>query len=230
MHKKSLVIGHRGACGYAPENTLASFTKALELNVDMIELDVHQCASRELVVIHDSTVDRTTNGTGAVVQKTYEQLSQLNAGDGQKIPTLPEVLDLVDRKAAIDIEIKDVHATDAVGALLTQYVETQGWHWSDFLVTSFDFDVLLYLKNKFPHIQRAPVLETYSHTSDASIKEIGGTIVVIEYTQVNRGVIDDFHRKNISVFVFTVNNATIAQRFRQIGVGGIISDYPNRIA
>jgi glycerophosphoryl diester phosphodiesterase len=73
-------IGHRGACGYAPENTLLSFQKAIELNVDMVELDVYVCKTGELVVIHDEKVDRTTNGHGYVMEKTFEELRSLDAG------------------------------------------------------------------------------------------------------------------------------------------------------
>jgi len=101
-----LKIGHRGAMGYEPENTLRSFKKALDLKVDMIELDVYVCKSDELIVIHDDKVDRTTNGQGYVVNKTFEELRTLDAGKNEKIPTLSEVLNLVNRKAKLNIELK----------------------------------------------------------------------------------------------------------------------------
>ena len=87
-------IGHRGAMGYAPENTLVSFEKALDLKVDMVELDVQLCKTGELVVIHDLTVNRTTNGEGDVAKLTLQELKCLDAGKGQQIPLLEEVLDL----------------------------------------------------------------------------------------------------------------------------------------
>ena len=87
MDKKILKIGHRGAMGHEPENTLRSFKKALALNVDAIELDVYVCKTGELVVIHDDKIDRTTNGTGYTEDKTFTELRQLDAGKGELIPT-----------------------------------------------------------------------------------------------------------------------------------------------
>lgn len=101
-----LRIAHRGASGYAPENTLAAFKKALEFDIDVIELDVHLTKDNHLVVIHDKTVNRTTDGKGKVADKTLAELQKLDAGNGEKIPTLQEVLDLVNRKALVSIEIK----------------------------------------------------------------------------------------------------------------------------
>ena len=103
---KLLKISHRGACGYEPENTLASFKKAIEINADMIELDVHVCKTGEVVVIHDEKVNRTTNGKGYVSQKNLESLKKLDAGKGKKIPTLIEVLDLVNKRVKVNIELK----------------------------------------------------------------------------------------------------------------------------
>ena len=126
-----LHIGHKGAAGYAPENTLASFQKALDLGVDMIELDVHKSKSGEIVVIHDDTVDKITNGKGKVGELTLKELKKLDVHFGsetkltrpmsgaeqirkEKIPTLKEVLDLVNGKIKINIEIK---ARDTAGGL-----------------------------------------------------------------------------------------------------------------
>ncbi len=94
-----ITIGHRGASGYEPENTLVSFKKALALGVDAVELDVHLSKDGYVVVIHDKWVNRTTNGMGLIAHKTFNEFKKLDAGNGEKIPTLPEVLELVDRKA-----------------------------------------------------------------------------------------------------------------------------------
>jgi len=92
------LFAHRGAPGLGfPENTLLSFQKALEYNIDMVEFDVHRCKSGELVVIHDYRLERTTNGSGYVKDHTLEELRLLDAGQGQKIPTLEETLDFIDR-------------------------------------------------------------------------------------------------------------------------------------
>ena len=98
-----LKIGHRGARGYAPENTLKSFQKAIELGVDAVELDVQLCKSGELIVMHDDTVDRTTDGSGFVKKLKLKDLKKLDAGMGERIPTLEEVLDLVNRRVKVNI-------------------------------------------------------------------------------------------------------------------------------
>jgi len=101
------IVGHRGAAAYAPENTLASFEKARELGVDMVEFDVHLTADRRCVVIHDETVDRTTDGHGAVGEMTYEELRALDAGEGERIPSLEELLEWArDVGMALSVELK----------------------------------------------------------------------------------------------------------------------------
>src|SRR5579859_986244 len=100
------VVGHRGAMGYCPENTLASFERGLELGADWIELDVHPSRDGELIVIHDETLERTTNGHGLVGEHTLAELRELDAGDGQRLLTLNEVLDWArDQNTVLDIEI-----------------------------------------------------------------------------------------------------------------------------
>ena len=104
------IIGHRGARGLEPENTIRSFQKALELGVDYIECDVHLTKDGHIVLIHDHTLDRTTNETGDVNDYTFEEIRKLDAGKGKKIPTLQELLDLVRGKVKIHIELKDTGA------------------------------------------------------------------------------------------------------------------------
>ena len=94
-----LKVGHRGARAYEPENTLRSFRKALELGVNAVELDVRRTKDGELVVIHDDKVDRTTNGRGLVNELTLEEIEKLDAGKGEKIPTLEEALEFLDKKS-----------------------------------------------------------------------------------------------------------------------------------
>ncbi len=100
-----LRVGHRGAKAYAPENTLASFRKAIEIGVDAIELDVRKTKDGHLIVIHDADVKRTTNGKGLVSELTLEQIKSFNAGEGERIPTLQEALDFLDKKVKVLIEL-----------------------------------------------------------------------------------------------------------------------------
>src|SRR5262252_5883544 len=103
-----LVGGHRGNPAEHPENTLASFRSAIELGVDLIECDVHLSADGELIVIHDHTLDRTTNGTGLVVQRSLADLRRLDAGGGERIPVLAEVCELARDRVGLAVELKQI--------------------------------------------------------------------------------------------------------------------------
>jgi len=106
------IIGHRGARGIEPENTMGSYRKAIELKVDYIECDVHKTKDGKIVLIHDHTVDRTTNGKGLVSDFSFDEIRKLDAGKGEKIPTLQELLDLARGKVKLHIELKDETATE----------------------------------------------------------------------------------------------------------------------
>src|SRR6478672_815772 len=103
---KILIIGHRGAKGYKPENTLSSFQKAVDMKVDGIELDVHSSSDGEIVVFHDETLDRMTNGRGNISQYSFSELRDFRIAREHQIPTLKEVFDLVDKRCLINIELK----------------------------------------------------------------------------------------------------------------------------
>ena len=130
-----LNIAHRGASAYKPENTLASFQKAIDLNVDMIEFDIRLSKDKKIVVIHDETVNRTTNGRGKVRNKDLEQLKLLNAGDGESIPTLEEVLTLIGGRCLINIEI----AERGIAKRLVEALQPFYYMWDSIVISSFSF-------------------------------------------------------------------------------------------
>ena len=107
-------VAHRGASGSYPENTLLAFRKAVEIGADEIELDLHSTKDGHLVVMHDGTVDRTTDGTGAIAEMTLSEIKALDAGKGERVPTWEEVLDLVQGKVGLNIHLKE--GGDADGA------------------------------------------------------------------------------------------------------------------
>lgn len=224
------IIGHRGASGYKPENTLISFKKALDMGVDMIELDVHLTADGKLVVIHDETVDRTTDGTGHVTSFSFEQIRQLDAGRGQKIPLLSEVVDLVNKQVPINIELKGKGSSAAVAKLITEYITTKGWTEDLFIVSSFDLEELEAFIKLMPQIHTGALYEgepvrflafaRREHTYSANFNS-----VFVTNKDVYRA-----HRSGLLVYVYTVNDGAEAQRMEQLHVDGIFSDYPDRMA
>ena len=115
-----LRIGHRGAKAYEPENTLRSFKKALEIGVDAVELDVRKTKDKQLVVIHDADVKRTTDGKGLVSELTLKEIKEFSAEQGEKIPTLKEALDFLDKKVKILIELKEAGVEEKVLAVVLE--------------------------------------------------------------------------------------------------------------
>src|SRR5690606_20004499 len=137
MQHKILKIGHRGAKGYVAENTIESIQKALDFKVDGIEIDVHVCASGELVVFHDVTLDRMTNGTGEVGKSTLSELKKLKVNGQYQIPTLEEVLETIDKKCLLNIELKGKNTASKTCEIIQKYINTKGWNYQDFIVSSF---------------------------------------------------------------------------------------------
>lgn len=222
-------IGHRGAMGTEPENTLRSFSKALELGVDMIELDVHLCKSGELVVVHDNKVDRTTNGKGYVSRKSLAELKILNAGKGEKIPTLPEVLDLIDGKVKINIELKGKETARLVAELIEKYVSIHNWQYENFLVSSFDHLELKKFHKLNPAVKIGILFKRAPLRLSSLIEKLNPWSIHPPLKIVNRKFVDAMHKKGKQVFVWTVNEKKDIGRMRALGVDGIFSDFPDRL-
>lgn len=224
-----LHIGHKGTAGYAPENTLASFQKALNLSVDMIELDVHKSKSGEIVVIHDNTVDKTTNGSGKVGELTLKELKKLDAGNGERIPTLTEVLDLVDNKIKINIEIKTRDATKRVVKIIEEYVQ-KNYTYKSFLVSSFDYRNLIKVKLLNFKIPLGVITKRKLILLNLLFAQLVNAYSInILYTSVSKKIIKQAHALGLKVFVWTVNEPRDIERMKKLGVDGVFSDYPDRI-
>jgi glycerophosphoryl diester phosphodiesterase len=224
-----LKIGHRGAMGYAPENTLASFAKALELGVDGIELDVHLCKSGEMVVIHDGRVDRTTNGKGTVIDMTLTELKQLDAGEGQHIPTFQEVVDFVDRRAVIDIELKAEGTGKPVAEIVNRYVQKQGWKKEQFILSSFDHHELKRCHDIIPEVPFGPLIAAKPLDYALFAQAMNADIILPFFEFLDLKFVQDAHQRGLKIFTWTVNRPKDIKEMLSIGVDGIISNYPDRL-
>jgi glycerophosphoryl diester phosphodiesterase len=220
-----LCIGHRGAAGLEPENTLRSVRRALELGADGIEIDVH-CLEGELIVIHDSRLDRTTNGAGLLRRHTVPQVRSLDAGKGERIPLLREVLETVNRRALVNIELKGPRTAGPVLALLRDFVARGGWAPGDFLVSSFHRAELRQLRGSgFPiGILFARSARLFHRPARA----LGASSIHVPLAQVSPGLVSRVHDDGRKLFVFTVNDPADMERLKQMGVDGIFTDYPDR--
>ena len=223
-----MIIGHRGACGLAPENTLASFAKALEIGVDAVELDVHLAKSGELVVIHDETVDRVSDGKGFVANKTLRELKEYTLEGGEKIPTLNEVFDFINRRCIINVELKGALTAKPVAELIRKYVLEKGWSFEDFFVSSFNHHELFAFHQLLPEVQTGALLEGIPFHYASFGEDIGATHVILYLYTLNKAFIDDAHRRGLKVFVYTVNDPDEMKLLLDMGVDGIISNYPDR--
>ncbi len=222
-----LCIGHRGAMGYEPENTLLSFRKALDMGAPWVELDVYH-VDGQLVVIHDDRLERTTNGTGPVVRQSFEYLRSLDAGKGEKIPTLDEVFDLIDRRAGINVELKGPGTAKSVADIVKRRV-AQGWSYEDLLVSSFNHRELKAAKDLDPNIKIGALLSSLPLTNAAFAAELNAWSVNPSVDFIDREFVNDAHARGLKVFVWTVNHPEDIERMRTLAVDGVFTNYPDRV-
>ena len=224
-----IIIGHRGEMGYEPENTLRSFQRALDFGVDVIELDIYVCKTGEVVVIHDDTVDRTTNGTGWVIEKSFDELRNLDAGKREKIPTLDEALQLIDRKAKVNIELKGPNTAQAAADTISRYVAEHGWQYSDFMVSSFNHYEIQKFSPLLPQVPTGLIILAIPIGYAEFAEKTNCDFVVISKETINREYVVDAHNRGKKVYVWAINNADEMKRFGSLGIDGVLSNFPDRL-
>lgn len=222
-------IGHRGACGHAPENTLASVRKALELGVHGFEFDIQLSKDGEPVVIHDDTLERTTSGTGNVCDYTLTELQKLDAGDGEKIPSLRNVLDLVDKRCRLFVELKAYRATNPVAEIVAHYVNHLGWSYEQFFVCSFDHLQIATIRTLNPQIHTCALIAGIPVSLAALATDAGAWAINPNVHHINQALVDDAHRRGLKVITWTADDPRDIHRVKALGVDGIISNYPDRL-
>ena len=221
-----LCIGHRGARGYEPENTLRSIRRAFELGAHGVEIDVWY-VDGELIVIHDATLQRTTNGRGFVSRKSFEQLRALDAGAGERIPTLREVLETVEGLGFINIELKGRKTAQPVSALLEEFVEKRGWSYESFILSSFHRSELAQICN--PAIRIGMLCAKPTPLYYLSARRLGAWSIHPSARHTTARFVENAHRRGYKVFVYTVNSPLEIERMRAIGVDGVFTDFPDRV-
>lgn len=222
------VVGHRGAAGLEPENTLRSFRKAIDLGADWIELDIHMTKDGELVVIHDDNVDRTTDGEGPVCNLSLEEIRGLNAGLGEKIPTLQEVVDLARGKIKVDIEIKQAGVESRLVDLLLN---------NDFLksaiVTSFKMDYLKNVKKLCDAVSVGAIIgerpEDLIGFLEHLKRDIRADSVFASTRAISPDAIEIMRRMGFRVGVWNTDTFRDIRRFAQMRPDFLCSNYPDRV-
>ena len=226
---RSLIcFGHRGARGHEPENTLLSIDTAIRLGANYVEFDVQLC-EQSLVLMHDPRLERTTNGKGRIDEVSFDYLRSLDAGKGQQVPTLQEVLTLAENRVSLNIEIKSAAGTSAILASSLRAALSDGWSESQLLVSSFHLPELYEFKQMAPEIPVAVLVCGVPLDWAACASEMGAQALNISAEFADPRLIQDAHSRGLKVYAYTVNHPDDMRALAKAGVDGVFSDYPDRV-
>lgn len=215
-----MIMGHRGAAALEPENTLRSIERAMEIGVDAVEIDVRLSRDRKLVVIHDSTVDRTTNGKGPVGNYALDDLKKLDAGKGQTIPTLQEVMDLTGNKVRLVIELKE----EGTEKTVVQLVKRNKLEDSVYVI-SFWHELVKTIKGIDSCIKTG-VLLVGCPVDTCVATQASAEALVMKYNFVNGYFVEIAHKEGLKVFVWNIDDRHLLKPYVDMGVDGIGSNDP----
>ncbi|MFF8405502.1 glycerophosphodiester phosphodiesterase [Streptomyces sp. NPDC015684] len=214
-----LTIGHRGVMGVEPENTLRSFVAAQHAGLDLIELDLHLSKDGALVVMHDAEVDRTTDGTGPIAEKTLAELRALDAGLGERVPVFEEVLDAV--SAPLQAEIKDVAAARALAEVM---------HRRDLVgrveVSSFHDDAVAEIARLVPGVRTALVAGRYGPDVVDRAVAVGAGAVCLNIRRLTLEVVEHARKSGLRIIGWVVNTQEHLRLVRALELDGATTDYP----
>ena len=234
-------VAHRGASGYAPENTIAAFDKARDMKADYIEIDVQRSKDGKLVIIHDTTVDRTTDGTGHVKDLTFEQLRSLDAGSfkgeqfsSEKIPSFEEVLDRYHGKIGILIEMKAPELYPGIEEEVAQQLRERNLDKpqnNKIIIQSFNFDTVKKMNDLLPKVPMGVLTSSTTHTTDQALKEFATYADYFNpsYGLVTKELVDKVHALGMKISSWTVRSHEAAQFLIDMKVDAIITDYPDYV-
>ncbi|MGW3683399.1 glycerophosphodiester phosphodiesterase [Streptomyces prasinus] len=214
-----LTIGHRGVMGVEPENTLRSFVAAQEAGLDVIELDLHLSKDGALVVMHDTDLDRTTDGTGPIADRTVAELRALDAGRGEHVPVFEEVLDAV--HAPLQAEIKDVQAARALAEVMN------GRNLADRVeVSSFHDDALAEIARLVPRVRTALVASRYTPEIVERAAGVGASTVCLNIRRLTLEIVEQARKADLRIIGWVVNTQDHLRLVRALGLDGATTDYP----
>jgi glycerophosphoryl diester phosphodiesterase len=233
--RNPLVIAHRGASGHTPENTLAAFQRAVELGATFIETDLQVTRDGRFVAIHDSTVERTTNGSGEVHDFTSDELSQVDAGlwfdrdfMGERVPTLEMILEFSKKNDVVfylELKYPAVWGMDhALVAALQKAANT-----ARTIVISFDPATLAPLRRLDPSIMMGLLVEDAAPDCIQKALDLGARQLCPKFQNITPELVEAAHRADLQVVTWTVNSAQDMRSMIAAGVDGIMTDFPDRL-
>ncbi len=227
--KKPLVIGHRGAMGHETENTLISVQKAMDMGVDMIEIDVFKIKSGEIVVFHDDTVERLTDGEGNIESYSLSDLKKLTVDGGHKIPTLKEVLDVMEAKTFLNIELKGANTAKDVNTIVNEYAKDKGWKLTDFIISSFKWDELREMRKFNDSIPLAILTGEDPLDAIPIANELNAEAINPSFKNLTAANSLALKEAGFKIYPWTVNEPQDILIMKKFEVDGIITNYPERV-
>ena len=227
----TLSIGHRGAKGYVAENTYESISKAIQLGVDGIEIDVFKCASGELVLFHDKDLKELTGESGLIENLTIKELEQFLVLGKYKIPTLKDVLTRIEKPLFVNIELKGLNTAQATSKIIADISRSTSWSLEHFIVSSFNWDELELFRSIDKNTP-VGVLVSKSMSINEAIefgKKINAQAIHPNFKLLNDKAVKKIKNNGFKIYTWTVNNEDDINFMKKLKVDGIISDYPDRI-
>ncbi|MBA4312881.1 MAG: hypothetical protein C0417_09650 [Chlorobiaceae bacterium] len=237
---KPIIIAHRGSSASAPENTIASFLKAVEDQSDAIELDIRISLDHHLIVIHDKSINRTTNGRGYISKLNLDDIKRYDAGSwfdpqyaGEKIPTLSEVLNICKGKVGINIEIK-AEADNRTDAILVKNCLSELKRYrnnDDILISSFNKKILEKIREENSNISLGYLYDPIHNYLRNPVKQtmaLGAGYLNVSNRVVGKRLVEEAHDVGVRVGVYTVNTLNQLKKVVQFNVDAIITNDPSR--
>lgn len=227
MHKP-INIGHRGAMGHETENTKASVKKALELGVDRIEIDVFVIKTGEVVVFHDEILDSLTNSTGKIEDYTFENLQKVIVKGNHTIPTLSEIIELIDKKVPLNIELKGKNTATPTYKILEKYYQ-KGWKKEHFIISSFLWDELETYRKLDSAIAIDILTEENPLDAIPIAKKLNATSINPWFKTLTQQNVNEIHSAGFKINTYTVNEFSDIKKVIALGVDGIFCNFPERL-
>jgi glycerophosphoryl diester phosphodiesterase len=221
---RPLVVGHRGASAYALENTLEAFRKAVDMGVDMIELDVRESLNDEFIVIHDRDLTRIS-GKKDMVHKTHSQiLCSTELYNKERLLRLPEVFDLLPTPLGIMVELKSIRSYQKMGNFIAARAKER-----PVILTSFDLSLIKRVQESSPSLPIGIVSHAQANIAKASVMGINFENVCLDFQAINTRVIMELRIQNRKTFAWTVDRTEDIRRMIELNIDGIISNKPDEV-
>ena len=222
-----LIFAHRGASAIEPENTLLAIQAAIDIQVDGIEIDIFELENK-LVVIHDRWLERTTSGSGLIFQYSFEKLRQLDAGKGEKIPTLDEVLAIMPKGCVLNIELKGINDIALLFKTIEQAKASYHLDDSQILLSSFNHHQLLAIAHQHPELPIGVLTASLPLGYAKFTKPFNAYSVHISINSVSKNFVLDAHQRGLKAFVYTVDEREDIVMLHKLGVDGIFANNPKQ--